>query len=119
MHELGICEAIVNTVEARAGSRPVARVKVHVGRLQHVHPEAFEQSFTMAAAGSVADGATAELVFLPVRGRCLACGNEFQGDDTVTSPLTVCPRCGAADVEMTGGDELTLESIEYRMPAPG
>ncbi len=57
MHELGLCSSIVDAVEQRAGDRPVARVRVRVGRLHHVHPEAFEQSFAVAAEGTVmADG---------------------------------------------------------------
>jgi len=42
MHELGMCQAILDVVEKRAGDRPVARVRVRVGQLHHVHPEAFE-----------------------------------------------------------------------------
>ena len=118
MHELGLCEAIVDAVERRAGDRPVARVTVRVGRLLHVHPDAFDQSFAMAGAGSVAADATAELVFLPVRGRCPRCAREFEVDGVIDVPPSVCPACGGVDVELTGGDELLLESIEYRSPAP-
>ena len=110
MHELGLCEAIVHRVEERAGERPVARVRVRVGRLHHVHPDAFEQSFTMAAAGGVAEDAVAELVLVPVVARCPACGSETQADELVTA----CSACGSVEVELTAGDELTLESIEYR-----
>ena len=117
MHELGLCEAIVDAVEQRAGDRPVAHITVRVGRLLHVHPEAFDQSFALAAAGGVASDATAELVFLPVRGRCPRCGQEFEAEGVVDVPPSVCPGCGGVDVELTGGDELVLESIEYRSPA--
>lgn len=110
MHELGLCEAIVGAVEKRAGDREVARVKVHVGRLHHVHPEAFEQSFAMAAAGGVAGDAEAELVLLPVRSRCRSCGVVTEAEEI---PLG-CASCGGVDVELVGGDELLLESIEYR-----
>ncbi len=110
MHEMGFCEAVVGAVEKRAGNRPVARVKVHVGRLHHVHPEAFEQSFAMAAGGGVAEGASAELVFVPARGHCGSCQSDFETDEV---PLA-CPHCGGVDIELTGGDELLLESIEYR-----
>jgi hydrogenase nickel incorporation protein HypA/HybF len=110
MHELGLCEAIVGAIEARAGERPVARVRVHVGRLHHVHPEAFEQSFAMAAAGSVAEDAEAELVLVPVRSRCQGCGADVETDEI---PLG-CAQCGGVDLQLTGGDELLLESIEYR-----
>ena len=110
VHELGLCASIVEAVERRAGQRPVARVRVRVGCLHHVHPEAFEQSFELAASGTVAEGARAELVVLAADGRCLACGASF----AVSRPADACPRCGDLDVRLSGGDELTLELIEYR-----
>ena len=110
MHELGLCEAIVGAIEQRAKDRPVARVRVRVGTFHHVHPEAFDQSFLMAATGSVAEDAVAELVMIPAHGRCRSCDATFQTRD----PLGVCPECGGVDVAFTGGDELILESIEYR-----
>lgn len=110
MHELGLCTSIVDAVERRAGERPVARVRVRVGRLHHVHPGAFDQSFAIAATGTVVEGAAAELILLPVAARCPGCAAAWQSDE----PPAACPDCGAVDVELTGGDELTLESIEYR-----
>jgi hydrogenase nickel incorporation protein HypA/HybF len=112
MHELGLCTAIVDKVVERAGERPVARLRVQAGRLLHVHPEAFDQSFAIAAMGTVADGAVAELVMLPVRARCASdrCGAGWECDEL---PLA-CPSCEGVDVEVVGGDELMLESIEYR-----
>jgi hydrogenase nickel incorporation protein HypA/HybF len=109
VHELGLCSAIVDTIERRAGDRPVAKVRVHVGCLHHVHPEAFDQSFAMAAMGTVADGAVAELVLLPVKAQCP--GGHTWEDQQI--PLA-CPTCGAVEVQLIGGDELMLESIEYR-----
>ena len=109
MHELGLCEAIVGRVEERAGGRPVARVRVRVGRLHHVHPEAFEQSFTIAAAGGAAEDAVADLVLIPVRAHCSACGTDIEADEQILA----CSSCGSVDVEIVAGDELTLESIEY------
>lgn len=113
MHELGLCASIVERVQERAGARRVARVRVRVGRLLHVHPEAFDQSFAIAAMGTVADGAVAELVMLPVKARCPACGARWDADEL---PLA-CPTCEAVDVELVGGDELVLESIEYQAAA--
>jgi hydrogenase nickel incorporation protein HypA/HybF len=45
--------------------------------------------------------------------RCAACDADAQTHDV----LAVCPECGSGDVSLTGGDELTLESIGYA-PAP-
>ena len=109
MHELGLCSSIVDAVAQRAGDRPVARVTVRVGRLHHVHPEAFDQSFAVAAMGPVAQDASATLVLLPITARCGSCAGEWDAEEI---PLS-CPTCGGVDVELTGGDELLLESIEY------
>jgi hydrogenase nickel incorporation protein HypA/HybF len=110
MHELGLCSSIVDAVEQRAGDRSVARVRVRVGRLHHVHPEAFDQSFAVAAMGTVAEDAVAELVLLPVRAHCPACDRAWDADEIPSA----CPGCGGLGVELVGGDELLLESIEYR-----
>ena len=105
-----MCTSIVDAIERRAGERRWPRVRVRVGRLHHVHPEAFDQSFTIAAMGTVAEDAAAELVLLPVRARCGGCEAVWEGDDM---PLA-CAACGSVDIELVGGDELVLESIEYR-----
>jgi hydrogenase nickel incorporation protein HypA/HybF len=110
MHELGLCDAIVDAVERRAGGRPIGRVRVRVGRLHHVHPEAFEQSFAVAASGGVPEGAVAELVLVAAVGRCGACGGEFE----LAEMVPACPACGSPDIGHSGGDELVLESVEYR-----
>ena len=109
MHELGLCSSIIEAVERRAGERRVARVKVRVGRLHHVHPEAFDQSFAVAAMGTVVEGARADLILLPARARCGSCHTETEGDEVPA----FCPSCGGGHLEITGGDELMLESIEY------
>ena len=110
MHELGLCASIVDAIERRAGERPVTRVRVRVGKLHHVHPEAFDQSFTVAAMGTIAQDATADLVLLPVRARCSSCGAAWECEEI---PMG-CAACGSVEVELVGGDELLLESIEYR-----
>src|SRR3984957_1606475 len=110
MHELGLCSSIVDAIEKRAGERPVARVRVRVGRLHHVHPEAFDQSFAVAAMGTVVEDATAELVLLPVIAHCSTCGSSWECDEM---PLS-CPSCESIEIEVVGGNELVLESIEYR-----
>jgi hydrogenase nickel incorporation protein HypA/HybF len=110
MHELGLCTSIVDAVEKRAGDRSVASVRVRVGRLHHVHPDAFDQSFAVAALGTVVEDADAELVVLPVVAHCSDCERTWEGDDIPAA----CPTCGSVNVDLVGGDELVLESIEYR-----
>jgi hydrogenase nickel incorporation protein HypA/HybF len=110
MHELGLCTSIFDAIERRAGDRPVTQVRVRVGKLHHVHPEAFDQSFAVAAMGTVAENAVAELVLLPVRARCATCTHVWDCDEI---PMG-CSGCGSVQIELVGGDELVLESIQYR-----
>ena len=64
----------------------------------------------VAAAGTVAEDATAELVLLPVSAHCTGCGATWECE---RHPVVVSD-CGGVDIELIGGDELVLESIEYR-----
>jgi Zn finger protein HypA/HybF involved in hydrogenase expression len=62
VHEIGMCEGILDAVERRAAGRRVTGVKVRIGTDHRVVESALSQSFELVAAGSVADGAAIELV---------------------------------------------------------
>lgn len=115
MHELGLCGAVMERVAERAGTRPVARVRVRFGSLLRVHPDAFAQSFALMAAGTVAEGAVAECVDVPARGACRSCGTVFDVRDVASA----CTRCGSLDVSVVGGDEIVLELLEFRSSPTG
>ncbi|KWX04814.1 hydrogenase expression/synthesis, HypA [Carbonactinospora thermoautotrophica] len=112
MHEVGLCEAILDAVERRAAGRPVRAVKVRVGALHRVVDSAMDSAFAMVATGTVAEHARIDLVVIPVRCRCPECGAQTEAEEMVA----VCPRCGATGMELLSGDELLLESITL---APG
>jgi hydrogenase nickel incorporation protein HypA/HybF len=108
VHEFGLCEGILGAVERRAAGRRVSRVRVRVGTLHQVVAPALDQAFAMVSAGGVAEDAGVDLVLVPATCRCRTCGHEGDAEDV----LAVCAGCGSPDVELSGGDELTLESIE-------
>ena len=109
MHEFGMCDGIVEAVQWRANGRRVARVKIRVGVMHRVVKEAFQQAFSHAAEGTEAENASLDLVILPVQSVCRSCQNEFESEDIAT----VCVKCGGMDLDLRGGEELVLESIEY------
>jgi hydrogenase nickel incorporation protein HypA/HybF len=115
MHELGLCEGIVEAVERRAAGRRVTGVRVRVGARHRVVEESLDQAFEMVAAGTVADGAEVDLVVVPVTLTCRDCGHQAES----LEPLGACPSCGGTDLEMDGGDELLLESIALAVPEGG
>ncbi len=108
MHEVGLAEAILEAVERRAAGRPVARAKVRAGALLRIAPASMDQAFRLVTEGTVAEGAAIDLIVVPARITCRTCGHQ----DGTVDPLALCPACGGGDVDVTGGDELVLESIE-------
>ena len=67
------------------------------------------QAFGFVAAGTEADGAAVEVVTVPAIVTCRDCGTSSESTDRLAS----CPTCHGTDVELSGGDELVLESIRY------
>jgi hydrogenase nickel incorporation protein HypA/HybF len=68
------------------------------------------QAFGFVAAGTEADGAAVEVVTVPATVTCRDCGTSGESTDRLAS----CPNCHGMDVELSGGDELVLESIRYK-----
>jgi hydrogenase nickel incorporation protein HypA/HybF len=65
MHEIGLCESLLDAVERRANGRKVLGVKFRVGDQHRVVDEALDQAFELVAVGTVAEGAAVELVVVP------------------------------------------------------
>jgi hydrogenase nickel incorporation protein HypA/HybF len=106
---MSYCEGVLEAVERRAAGRSVTRVGVRIGAVHRVVADAFEQSFPLGAAGGPAEGATTEVVVVPVRGHCMDCRLDFEAQD----PSPACPSCGSLDVATEGGDEVVLEWLAY------
>jgi hydrogenase nickel incorporation protein HypA/HybF len=112
MHELSIAEAIVGVAERHAAGRRVYAVDVVTGHLRQVVPAALEFAFELVARGTTLEGAELRIKEVPAAGRCRRCGAEAVLDGF---PLA-CARCGGVDVEVTGGEELLVDSLELEEP---
>ena len=115
MHEFGLCEGILDAVRTRAAGRPVSGIRVRCGIRHAVDPDTMAQAFGFIAAGTEAADATVDVTTVPATVTCRDCGAVSETTDV----LTVCPRCQGSDVEVSGGDELTLESVRYASSAAG
>ena len=110
MHEMGLCEAIAEAIERRAGGRRVTWARVRVGG-HAVDPEVIRQGVEMACAGGPADGLDLDVLVDPARSRCRACGGEAPVTEAVG--LIACRSCGGIDVEVVGSEEAILEAVAY------
>ena len=108
MHELAIADSIVAIASRHAGGRSVVKVEVRVGHLRQVVPDALAFAFRLVAEGTCVAGAELELEEVPAAGRCRACGEHGPLDGF---PLQ-CPGCGSLDLELVGGEELLVDSLE-------
>ena len=110
MHELSIAQAIVEQVEqiAREHTGRILCVTVSVGQLSGVDGEALEFAFPLAAEGTPAAGAKLIIEPVPARALCRSCGREFVPDFLAW----VCEHCGASGVEVKGGRDLLIKSVE-------
>ena len=111
MREMSLCEEVLQVLEAQARARRFARVRrvrLEVGALAHVEPEAVRFSFDAVTRGTVAQGASLEIV--PVAGEawCGICGQAVP----VTQRYDECPHCSSVLRQLTRGDELRIKDLE-------
>lgn len=107
MHELAITRGVVDMVAERTAGRRVVGVRMRVGGLTCVVPEALQFCFEVAAAGTPLEGAALVVDEVPGRLACRACGEASE----VADGLRLCP-CGSGDVAVTAGEDLQVVSVE-------
>lgn len=107
MHELSITQSVVDAIADRMGEVPVRRVRLEVGRLSGIVPEAMRFCFELVTVGTALEDAELEFERPPGSGACRACGLAFDTDEV----MPLCP-CGSADVEVTGGTQLRIREVE-------
>lgn len=113
MHELGLCDGIVEAICRRAQGRPVGWARVRVGG-HAVDPAVISQGVAVAAAGTEAEGLSLEVLVDPMRCRCRRCGAEEPIDSALG--LAACVQCGSVDIEVVGSEHAVLETVGYRPP---
>lgn len=115
MHELSICQALLDQVENIASTHQateVVDITVEIGALSGVVPELLHRAFEVARIGTVAAGAHLILKATPVIVRCSACEQEHLVD---TNSLR-CPNCEHWQTSVISGDELILRDVDLRCP---
>lgn len=111
MHEMSLCEGVLQVLEEQAKAQNFRRVKtvwLEIGELAGVDCEAMRFGFDAVMKGSLADGAALEIISLPGRAWCLPCEREVR----VTQRFEACPVCGGYQLQVTGGDELRIKELE-------
>ncbi|MCX6935936.1 MAG: hydrogenase maturation nickel metallochaperone HypA [Verrucomicrobia bacterium] len=103
-----IVDAILGELEKYPNNRP-AQVSVAVGEMLHLLPDSVQMHYQLRTQGTPLEGVKLILREVPVRVLCNTCG--FSGD-VEDHHLLMCSKCGARDVKMLSGNEITIDAIE-------
>ncbi|WP_413205884.1 hydrogenase maturation nickel metallochaperone HypA [Rhodospirillum sp. A1_3_36] len=111
MHEMSLCEGILQILEDNAktnGFTKVKRVRLEVGRFAGVEVEALRFGFDIVMRGSLAEGAALEIIDQPGLAHCFGCGETVE----LNTRLDPCPLCGSGRLSPTGGDDMRIKDLE-------
>ena len=111
MHEVSIMAEALRLAEdaaKSAGASRVAKLRLRIGSLSGVVPDALQFAFDVVCQGTLAEGATLEIEAVPAACWCATCQTEFECADFFSE----CPRCHNFSGELRRGRELEIASVE-------
>jgi len=119
MHELSIAQSVLGIIEQESAPYKNARVisvKLRIGRLSGIVPDALRFAFEVITKGGIAEGASLIIEEVPIAIKCHECNKVFNTED----PFMICPQCEGFDVEMISGREMEVRELEIEdgEPAP-
>jgi hydrogenase nickel incorporation protein HypA/HybF len=112
MHELSIANNVVEIATEyanTASAEKVSAITLRIGALSCVHKTALEFSFELVAKDTLLEGATLNMIQIPVTIFCKPCGQEVQLPGIQSFR---CPICHTPSAEIRQGRELEIDSIE-------
>jgi hydrogenase nickel incorporation protein HypA/HybF len=111
VHELSIMDsalAVALEQAQKAGAHRVLVMRLRIGALSGVVPEALQFAFKVLVPGTAADGAKLVIEDVPARFWCAPCNCEFQAD----ALFAECPNCHSISSELRAGREMEVASLE-------
>jgi len=118
MHEMSIVDALIEQVQQELdrvgqGGR-VLRLDLTIGQLSGVNCDSIRFAFELLARDTPLEGAELHIREPKAACRCGDCGFRAEVDEW----LSQCPKCGATNIFLDGGQEMMLDSIELEDEKP-
>ena len=111
MHEMSVTMSLLDLIleeATKAGASKIVGVNIVLGEMTGIIDHYVQANFELLSQNTPAEGAALSFRNVPGQARCRHCTHLFQPSDFEWT----CPKCQSAEIEITGGSELYVESIE-------
>ncbi|BCG65572.1 MAG: hydrogenase nickel incorporation protein HypA/HybF [Methyloprofundus sp.] len=111
MHEMSLCESILDILEQQAGLQQYQLVKVvwlEIGALSCVEPAAMRFCFDVVMEGSLASKARLEIINIEGRAWCAQCAK----DVVIEQRYDACPVCENYQLQINNGEQMRIKELE-------
>lgn len=111
MHELSLAVNVLEIVERtlrKTRAQQIVSIKLEIGLLSAVEPDALRFAMDALLPESVASGARIDYQVVTGRAHCRQCDKDFELDFLYDA----CPLCDSFDKEILAGDEMLVKSVE-------
>ena len=111
MHEMSLCEGIIQVLETEAKRQNFQKVKqvwLEIGALAGVEVEAMRFGFEVVCRHTLAEQAKLTIIMLPAQAWCLNCSQIVE----IQQRYDACPHCGTYQLQVTQGDEMRIKELE-------
>ncbi|HEX4374807.1 MAG TPA: hydrogenase maturation nickel metallochaperone HypA [Puia sp.] len=116
MHEVSICQTIIDSLENEFDEEEleeIRKVYLRIGILSCVEPTVLKHVFTMMVADGLLQHAELETEMIDVLAFCENCNKEFK----VERYIFICADCGKSSSKILEGKELQIHKIIFEKPA--
>jgi hydrogenase nickel incorporation protein HypA/HybF len=111
MHEMSLCESVIQILEDEAmkqGFHKVKQLWLEIGSLSHVEPEAMAFSFEAIKQNTLAADAKLTIIDIPGIAWCMNCAKNV----AIQQRFDACPECGGIELQIAEGEEMRIKELE-------
>ncbi len=111
MHELSLCESLLDILENEAQKQHFNTIKtvwLEIGALSGIEIEAMRFSFDVVCKNTLAADAQLEIIEMPGQAWCFQC----QTNITVKQRFDPCPQCGSHQLQVNDGEQMQIKQLE-------
>lgn len=111
MHEMSLCEGVLQVLQDSAESQAFTRVNtvwLEIGGLSGVELDAMRFCFDAVMRDSLADKAKLEIIEVPGEAWCMKCAKAVQ----VKQRFDQCPDCESYQLQVVAGDQMRIKELE-------